>query len=426
MRLRVKRRWHIAQFGLVLACLWGCSGPPAPVSLPGPPPEPQVHARPEDNPLFRHPRDFDFSSRPELEGVIAERVYNYFRFTNPVFAQEVCRRFRSECSKLPDVNLHGDAHLEQYSISDRGYGLSDFDNATVGPPLIDVVRFGVSLHLAASQLRWPTAGARAFDAFLDAYLAALSNPGPPPPPPTIVAEIRKGFVQTREEALSRAEAAMQPVDVDGERVQLEMNAYAAAVLELKPELTFDYFQIKNWGALTTGIGSALTQKFLFVVEGPTEERDDDVILEAKVVRPLVDVPCVQSSEEEAPIRLLDSQARISYFPYQLAGYVTTLDDRTGKKVTFWLHEWETHYVELNVETSFQNERQLTDIARDVGYQLGRGHTRRIADPNEAALCRSLRRQLGGLRKPITDHIQELTWDVEQAARAYRAAVESRQ
>jgi hypothetical protein len=410
-------------FGLAL--FWGCAPSNLPHSVPpaaGLSASAVEYSIPEDNPLYRAPTQFDFSSQPALRQLVAARVYNYFRFINQAFARDVCERFRGECARLPDVNLHGDAHLEQYVVTERGHGLSDFDNATVGPPLIDLLRFGVSLHLAATHLRWDDAGARAFDTFFAAYLEALTEPETVQSTPRLVESIRRQFDKTRERSLQRAEASLLPTRFGDDRAQAEMNVYAAALIAVRTELTLDFFRIKSWGALTTGIGSALDRKYLFIVEGPTPDREDDTILEAKVVKPLSDVPCVQSSEEEAPVRLLDSQARISRFPYQLAGYTRIRDPETGRAVTFWLHEWETHYVELSIDTSFARFEDLDEVARDVGYQLGRGHTRIIADPNESALKHSLRTQIGRLRQAIVRRVREMTWDVEQAAYSYRDAV----
>jgi Ser/Thr protein kinase RdoA (MazF antagonist) len=42
------------------------------------------------------------------------------------------------------VNLHGDAHLEQFAVTDASFGLIDFDDAVGGPAVIDLLRFGVS------------------------------------------------------------------------------------------------------------------------------------------------------------------------------------------------------------------------------------------------------------------------------------------
>ena len=43
---------------------------------------------------------------------------------------------------MPTVTLHGDPHLEQYAVTDAGRGLTDFDDASKGPAILDLVRFG--------------------------------------------------------------------------------------------------------------------------------------------------------------------------------------------------------------------------------------------------------------------------------------------
>ena len=38
---------------------------------------------------------------------------------------------------VPLFNLHGDAHLEQYAITDLGRGLTDFDDSSRGPAIVE-------------------------------------------------------------------------------------------------------------------------------------------------------------------------------------------------------------------------------------------------------------------------------------------------
>lgn len=97
---------------------------------------------------------YDFGGNLALVERIVGTPHGYFRFINRQFAGRVCEMFAEDVARLPPVNLHGDAHLEQYAVTEMGYGLADFDDAAVGPAAIDLVRFGVSLRLAGEELGW--------------------------------------------------------------------------------------------------------------------------------------------------------------------------------------------------------------------------------------------------------------------------------
>lgn len=104
--------------------------------------------------LIISPDADEFSQNPKLLARILRGPHGYFRFINEIFAEEVCGRFRDDLGWIPNVNLQGDAPLENYAITERGRGLTDFDAATMGPAVLDLVRFGVSIHLAYQPYRY--------------------------------------------------------------------------------------------------------------------------------------------------------------------------------------------------------------------------------------------------------------------------------
>ena len=116
--------------------------------------------------LLVDPATFDFSRNPALLQRILTTPHGYFRFINIPFSTEVCHRFQEIISSAPYINLHGDAHIEQYAVTDLGRGLADFDDSSVGPGILDILRIGVSLHLACDMRGWPLASDQVFDTFL--------------------------------------------------------------------------------------------------------------------------------------------------------------------------------------------------------------------------------------------------------------------
>src|SRR5262245_5299572 len=102
-------------------------------------------------PLDIVPGSRDAKLDPQLLARVRSSPLSYFRFVNLAFGNEVCRVLRAKRVAIPLVNLHGDAHLEQYAVTDTGRGLTDFDDATTGPAVLDLVRFATSLVLASRE-----------------------------------------------------------------------------------------------------------------------------------------------------------------------------------------------------------------------------------------------------------------------------------
>lgn len=48
--------------------------------------------------------------------------------------------------RLPSGAVQGDAHLEQFVVTDDDFGLADFDNAGYGPAIVDLVRYARDQH----------------------------------------------------------------------------------------------------------------------------------------------------------------------------------------------------------------------------------------------------------------------------------------
>jgi hypothetical protein len=326
---------------------------------------------------------------PQLSAGLRARLlgspHAYFRFTNAAFSRAVCSRFRDVAAVQPPVTLHGDAHVEQYAVTDLGRGLTDFDDSSQGPAAMDLVRFGASLRLAAVERSWPGAGEVAFAAFMRAYRATLQNPTTEAPEPALVGRVRAGFEQDRAACLARNEALIESLqDVPPPADEATM-AQAVRTLATNSRLPESFFQKKRGGALKMGIGSALNQKYLVRVEGPTPADDDDVLLEVKQVREVTGVDCVRIAR--GPSRIFVGQARIAYEPFRFPGVF-----HAGGK-TFWIHAWPDNYVELDIRKVLVSPRDLEEIAYDVGVQLGRGHPAGLAQEPAATLRSAVLRAL---------------------------------
>jgi hypothetical protein len=346
----------------------------------------------------------EFSQNPKLLARILRGPHGYFRFINEIFAEEVCVRFRDDLGWIPNGSLQGDAHLENYAITERGRGLTDFDAATMGPVVLDLVRFGVSIHLASRANGWEEEAERIV------HSAALEDPGLTSPPPELVSRIRARFTTDRERTLAAQETLMQPLEVSRENFKRRIEQYLDQMAEQHPELPPNFFEIENAGRLKIGIGSALDEKYLFEVEGPTKAREDNVILlsEARPERPLL------------------MQARLAYQPYRYAGFVIfALSKGDERDKTFWVHEWADHYRELSIRTSFQTVADLHDIAYDAGVQLGLGHPKSIADSYSDHLRGRLLITVTELQERLDQTISDLTQQTITAWKQFRVEATTR-
>ncbi len=364
--------------------------------------------------IYVSPAAFDFSENPKLLDRILRSPHGYFRFINTPFSQAACERYASLYAGVPEVNLHGDAHLEQYAVTDLGRGLTDFDDSSKGPAMLDLLRFGASLGLAFPEDEHRNLAIEAFDRFLDGYRAALEDPKHEAPAPDWVHEARQEFRVDREAYFGWVNGIMEPVDPD-EQAELAaaMADYVKAMHQNDPELDPRFFDVEAVGRLRMGVGSALDEKYLVRVRGPGPDPLDDVVLEAKEVRSLSGIGCVEGSRFVDPFRILLAQAHLAYEPYAYLGYI----DLRGKK--FWIHSWVDNYRELKLGDLSDRPALLSQVVYDAGVQLGRGHPK-IARGFEVQLRQALLRFLDKNRSALRAAVTELSEATVAAWRRFEA------
>ncbi len=360
------------------------------------------------NPLLVAADTLDFSDNPALLHRITSAPHGYFRFINIPFSKEVCRRFTDLLSGTPSFNLHGDAHIEQYAMTDLGRGLTDFDDSSTGPAVIDLMRFGVSLHLTCKANGWAEQAGELYDTFISGYRVALNDKSAEAPLPSLVKRIKTKFKFDRVKYFQWIESIMQPM-TEEEKADLRaaMAPYFDMMIYEKPELPEEFFKIKELGSLSLGIGSARDIKFLVRIEAKTSSPLDDLVLEVKQVRDLSAIDCITIAQKNDPFRVMVGQARIAYEPYRFLGYAHLND------MSFWVHSWVDNYKEIDMAESFQSVAELEEIAFDVGVQLGRGHINQIAAPLDV----QLRREQIRLLNRYEDHIREGCYELAELTMA---------
>lgn len=361
--------------GLVLtgaAAFLGCAREPGPATV-------QEREASPSNPLYVEPASRDFSRNPELLDKLRRNPHRYFRFINIPFSQEVCRRYADLIEGTPVFNLHGDAHIEQYAVTDLGRGLTDFDDSSSGPAILDLLRFGASLHLACAGQDCGDLDA-VFGEVLRGYREALQDPSFEAPEPAVAKRLRAGFEYDRQAYFEWVASVMRPIaENDARALEEAMAPYVVAMLDQNPELDSSFYEIVEAGALDLGVGSALDRKYLVRVRGATDEPLDDAVLELKQVRALDEIDCIRVSPGSNPFRVLLGQTRIAYEPFGHLGHARIGGD------SFWIHAWVENYEEVEVGESLASADELAEVAFDVGVQLGRGHVNQIGAPLDAQL-----------------------------------------
>lgn len=393
---------------LAIIASMGCSADRLSVARPRPAPaEAQARVAHDPSTLHRSLDHYGFAIRPDLLQRIAASPFQYFRFTNPGFAAAICESFEDILPALPTVNLHGDAHLEQFAVTDASFGLADFDDAVGGPAVIDLLRFGVSLQIAAGERGW-TAD-EALDTFFAGYQAALEDPATEGLLPAFVDRARQSFARHPDAFLANCDALMEPV-LPREQPEADagLKRYVEMMREQSPELTRAFFETKRYGRLRGGIGSALDERFLIRVEGPTPAQDDDVVLEAKELRDLSSVRCGQASSLGGRFRTIVGHARLGGNDDPFLAVIPRGPEETPDDPPFWVQSWQSDYRELDAAHDLTSADELDALVYQVGLQLGRGHVRQIATPFDDQLRRAVRDMLRDYGPRIRATIDRMT------------------
>src|SRR5262245_61510548 len=303
-------------------------------------------------------------------------AFTYFRFINRAWTARVCEAF-SDVTAPAIVRLHGDAHVEQFAVTQDAWGLDDFDDSTRGPSYIDIVRFLGSVDLAARQLGWALDRDALWDRFFEGYRRGLSDPAYQPPEPAVVRELRQQAPLTRAAYLAWGESQMQPmVDVTLKSVIDGMNTFDRVIRPERPDLPPAYFSVVRAGWLRIGVGSASARKVLIRVHGPTTDPEDDVLIEAKEVANLDGLACLEDSASPQAIRVIAGTRQLARLKHDILAVGPSLlipaaADRAEHWLDWWVSTWEPSYRELHL-SDLRTYNDLGDIAFDSGVQLGAG------------------------------------------------------
>jgi Uncharacterized protein conserved in bacteria (DUF2252) len=343
---------------------------------------------------------------PELIERLRADPFTYFRFINRAWTTRVCEIL----ADVPDpaiVRLHGDAHVEQFALTKDSWGLDDFDDSARGPAFVDIVRFLGSLDLATRQRRWTRSRDALWDRFFEGYRRGLADPEYRPPEPDLVRQLRKQAPVTRAAYLAWGEQQMQPMADAAMKAVLDgMVVFERLVRSERPDIAAGYFAVIRAGWLRLGVGSAANRKVLIRVQGPTTDREDDELIEAKEVANLDGVGCLENPRTPQALRVVDGTRQLGRLKHNILAVGPTMlipaADRVEHWLDWWVSNWEPSYREVRI-SDLRSVDDLADIAFDAGLQLGAG---KVVSVRTQTLS-SLRRLEGRLRRVTDRMIAEL-------------------
>jgi hypothetical protein len=153
-----------------------------------------------------------------------------------------------------------------------------------------------------------------------------------------------------------------------------------------------------------GIGSAVANKLLFRVEGPTPAALDDVLLEAKELNTLAGLACLEMPAGPEALRVIRGSEQMGRLSHDILAVAPTMEkDRTRE---WWIRSWEPSYREVQLG-DLRSVRDLTAIVHDSGAQLGAGCLRGAGTPADTSRRREEERAA----------VTRLEVDIRQGTRA---------
>ena len=366
----------------------------------------RAQLRPEPDAITLAPR--------ELIDRLRANPIDYFRFVNRPWIARVCEVFAKDIPNLPTVRLHGDAHIEQFAVTDDAWGLDDFDDSARGPALIDMVRFLGSVDLVLRRRDWTRSREMLFDRFFAGYRGGLAEPDYRSPQPAIVGRLRAQAPRSRAAFLEWGETQMQPMaEASVKAVVAGMDALSRVVQAERPDLPPGYLTVARAGWLRMGVGSAVGAKILIRVRGPSADPDDDELVEAKALLYLDGLPCLEAPPTVQPtLRVITGARQVGRLKHNVLAaapeFVIPEVVARGRQLRdWWIRSWDGSYRELRVD-DLRSVQELEEIIYDAGVQLGGGALRETgADAGRQRELTSLARMERRIRDEASRLVDEL-------------------
>jgi uncharacterized protein DUF2252 len=372
-------------------------------------------APPVTRPLRADPESLARAS-PDLLTDLKADAFTYFRFVNRQWIARVCEAF-DDVPDMPIVRLHGDAHLEQFAVTKDAWGLDDFDDSARGPAAIDVVRFLGSVDLVARKRGWTKEREALFTRFFEGYRRGLADPTYRPPRPEVVGRLRARLpAATRAAFLKWGERQMHPMtESSADAVIGGMEAFSDLLRRDHPDLPPGYFRVVRAGWLRMGVGSNEDVKVLIRVQGASADPADDELLEAKQLRSLAGLRCLEEPASQPTTRIIAGVHQMGRLNYRIlaSGPDLVIPDLlvVGTPIgDWWIRSWDPSYREIRLG-DFHSARDLDAVVYDSGVQLGAGALHEATGLQSEALREREVTSIGTLEARLRRETVELVDDL---------------
>jgi uncharacterized protein DUF2252 len=305
----------------------------------------------------------------DLIAKIDASAYRYFRLLSRQFAARTCFAFQDLRWRLPNIAVHGDAHLEQFVVTRTTHGIEDFDQAGYGPAVVDLVRYAASIHLACRQASWRCDPDQAVSSYFTAYREAIDHPVPPTTP-GIVQRLRQTSSESAVSWLSWVDSQIHPLPPDEDALDRRGWArFVALVSAVRQDRPSSQFEISRLGSIDIGVGSALEKKLLVRTRGATDAPDDDLILEMRLTTRPTGTECVWRPPNGGSLHVILLTSLLGRRMPDIFGFLPQEQDQSAPE--WWVQSWDPGYRELSI-ADITTQSELDELAADAAHQLA-GH-----------------------------------------------------
>lgn len=295
--------------------------------------------------------------------------YRYFRLLGLAFAARTCFAFQDVRWRLPSVAVHGDAHIEQFVVTDTTYGIEDFDQSGFGPSVVDLVRYAASIHLACRQASWRCDADRAVNAYFTAYREALDHQVTGPEP-AMADRMRKMSPSNHPAWLQWLEPQIRALPADEEALYRNgWRQFVTLLTAAQPSRPASRLDIVRLGRIEIGVGSALAKKILIRTRGATDDPGDDVVLEARLTSRPGANECVWRPPHGGSMHVILFTSILGRRMPETFGFLPQEQDQMAPE--WWIQSWDSGYREMSI-AYLNTQTELDELATDAARQLA-GH-----------------------------------------------------
>ncbi len=375
----------------------GCSA-----LIPGAPPDALHEIRSYHAPLIRQSPSRVATKFQKMQ----KDLLSFNRGVNPLFYRYVQGKGLPEKwlgTKSRGVVLHGDCHAENIGAYASASGamvvdLVDFDDSFRGPYLLDLYRAASSLYLSAKT---DAMRERVLRSFVESYARTMQDIASGKSNSDIVLDASSRFDLARElvrqasspdltwfysdllrtrvrggkrEFIASSDYVSPREGISSRLMRSYLQAQSRANSDFSPEAFAVLDAVIEQGS---GIGSAGSYKVLVIVQGPTQDPGDDVILEFKSEGPPAGQAFADQTYEDQGLRVLRGERVMQT---RNAAYIGSAR-MEGRD--FFVSAITPYYQELSWKT-LVGIKPMSEAAAMAGLLLAKGHARTDAQPYATA------------------------------------------